>query len=184
MSDNNSFTDLASAMVASFNDLAKTTGLARDIKAAEKEINEIADFTSSISSSPVNIFDTEDGTRYIEVAIPGKTKENVKITSQSTLDKPLPPHLSTKYNSVNTYLRIDVKADEPTDDEEKKKLEKLAEARKNGIVRIKGMTKLSLVIPLSSDLDANALKAKVENGLLTIIIPKVPEVKPKEFVVE
>lgn len=172
------FSDLASAMTASFNDIAKTTGLASDIKAAEKEWNEITDI-SSINSSPVNVFDDEEGTRYIEVAIPGKTKENVKITSQSTLDKPLPPHLASKYSSVNAYLRIEVKADEPT--EERKKL---AEARKNGIVRIKGMTKLSVVIPLTSDLDVNALKAKVENGLLTVTVPKVPEVKPKEFTIE
>lgn len=172
------FTDLASAMTASFNDLAKTAGLASDIKAAEKEWNEITDI-SSINSSPVNVFDDEEGTRYIEVAIPGKTKENVKITSQSTLDKPLPPHLASKYSSVNAYLRIEVKADEPTEEQKK-----LAEARKNGIVRIKGMTKLSVVIPLTSDLDVNALKAKVENGLLTVTVPKVPEVKPKEFAIE
>jgi HSP20 family molecular chaperone IbpA len=172
------FTDLASAMTASFNDLAKTAGLASDIKAAEKEWNEITDI-SSINSSPVNVFDDEEGTRYIEVAIPGKTKENVKITSQSTLDKPLPPHLASKYSSVNAYLRIEVKADEPTEEQKK-----LAEARKNGIVRIKGMTKLSLVIPLTSDLDVNGLKAKVENGLLTVTVPKVPEVKPKEFTIE
>ena len=172
------FTDLASAMTASFNDLAKTSGLASDIKAAEKEWNEITDI-SSINSSPVNVFDDEEGTRYIEVAIPGKTKENVKITSQSTLDKPLPPHLASKYSSVNAYLRIEVKADEPTEEQKK-----LAEARKTGIVRIKGMTKLSVVIPLTSDLDVNALKAKVENGLLTVTVPKVPEVKPKEFAIE
>ena len=172
------FNDLASAMTASFNDLAKTTGLASDIKAAEKEWNEITDI-SSINSSPVNVFDDEEGTRYIEVAIPGKTKENVKITSQSTLDKPLPPHLASKYSSVNAYLRIEVKADEPTEEQKK-----LAEARKNGIVRIKGMTKLSVVIPLTSDLDVNGLKAKVENGLLTVTVPKVPEVKPKEFAIE
>lgn len=172
------FSDLASAMTASFNDIAKTTGLASDIKAAEKEWNEITDI-SSINSSPVNVFDDEEGTRYIEVAIPGKTKENVKITSQSTLDKPLPPHLASKYSSVNAYLRIEVKADEPTEEQKK-----LAEARKNGIVRIKGMTKLSVVIPLTSDLDVNALKAKVENGLLTVTVPKVPEVKPKEFAIE
>lgn len=181
----NFFTDFASAMTASLNDLAKSgSGLANDIKAAEKEWNEITDLSSTINSSPVNVFDDEDGTRYIEVAIPGKTKENVKITSQSTLDKPLPPHLASKYSSVNAYLRIEVKADEPADDEEKKKLEKLAEARKNGIVRIKGMSKLSLVIPLTSDLDVNGLKAKVENGLLTVTVPKVPEVKPKEFTIE
>ena len=172
------FSDLASAMTASFNDIAKTTGLASDIKAAEKEWNEITDM-SSINSSPVNVFDDEEGTRYIEVAIPGKTKENVKITSQSTLDKPLPPHLASKYSSVNAYLRIEVKADEPTEEQKK-----LAEARKNGIVRIKGMTKLSLVIPLTSDLDVNGLKAKVENGLLIVTVPKVPEVKPKEFTIE
>lgn len=172
------FSDLASAMTASFNDIAKTTGLASDIKAAEKEWNEITDI-SSINSSPVNVFDDEEGTRYIEVAIPGKTKENVKITSQSTLDKPLPPHLASKYSSVNAYLRIEVKADEPTEEQKK-----LAEARKNGIVRIKGMTKLSVVIPLTSDLDVNGLKAKVENGLLTVTVPKVPEVKPKEFTIE
>lgn len=172
------FSDLASAMTASFNDIAKTTGLASDIKAAEKEWNEITDI-SSINSSPVNVFDDEEGTRYIEVAIPGKTKENVKITSQSTLDKPLPPHLASKYSSVNAYLRIEVKADEPTEEQKK-----LAEARKTGIVRIKGMTKLSVVIPLTSDLDVNGLKAKVENGLLTVTVPKVPEVKPKEFTIE
>ena len=172
------FSDLASAMTASFNDIAKTTGLASDIKAAEKEWNEITDI-SSINSSPVNVFDDEEGTRYIEVAIPGKTKDNVKITSQSTLDKPLPPHLASKYSSVNAYLRIEVKADEPTEEQKK-----LAEARKNGIVRIKGMSKLSVVIPLTSDLDVNGLKAKVENGLLTVTVPKVPEVKPKEFAIE
>ena len=61
---------------------------------------------------------------------------------------------------------------------------KLAEARKNGQVRIKGMSMLSVTIPVDANRDINGLKAKVENGLLTVTIPKIPEVQPKEFSID
>ena len=47
------FSDLASAMTASFNDIAKTTGLASDIKAAEKEWNEITDISYGFGLTPI-----------------------------------------------------------------------------------------------------------------------------------
>lgn len=184
---NNLFSDLASAMSASIadvmNDAGSVAGLAKEVAAASKLSQAALDVEKNlqemnISNSPVNIFETEDGVEYIEVAIPGKTKENVKITAQSVPTKPLPPHLAQKYDGC-TFLRIEVTAGEQTDEQKK-----LAEARKNGQVRIKGMSMLSVTVPVDPGHDINGLKAKVENGLLTITIPKIPDLQPKEFLID
>ena len=184
---NNLFGDLTSAMAASLqdvmNDAGSVAGLAKEVAAASKLSRAALDAEKifqemNINNSPVNIFETEDGVQYIEVAIPGKTKENVKITAQTAPTKPLPPHLAQKYSGC-TFLRIEVTAGEQTDEQKK-----LAEARKNGQVRIKGMSMLSVTIPVDANRDINGLKAKVENGLLTVTIPKTPEVQPKEFSID
>ena len=70
-------------------------------------------------------------------------------------------------------------AGEQTDEQKK-----LAEARKNGQVRIKGMSMLSVTVPVDAGRDINELKAKVENGLLTVTIPSIPDLQPKEFSID
>ena len=184
---NNLFSDLASAMSASIadvmNDAGSVAGLAKEVAAASKLSRAALDVEKilqemNINNSPINIFETEDGVEYVEVAIPGKTKENVKITAQSAQTKPLPPHLAQKYSGC-TFLRIEVTAGEQTDEQKK-----LAEARKNGQVRIKGMSMLSVTIPVDAGRDINGLKAKVENGLLTVTIPSIPDLQPKEFSID
>lgn len=184
---NNLFGDLASAMSASIadvmNDAGSVAGLAKADTAATKLSRAALDAVKifqemNINNLPVNIFETEDGVEYVEVAIPGKTKENVKITAQSVPTKPLPPHLAHKYSGCS-FLRIEVTAGKQTDEQKK-----LAEARKNGQVRIKGMSMLSVTIPVDVSHDINGLKAKVENGLLTVTIPKNAEVQPKEFSID
>ena len=159
---------------------ANSQAEAAEMKKLQLQISEYEKILQemNINNSPINIFETEDGVEYIEVAIPGKTKENVKITAQSAPTKPLPPHLAQKYSGC-TFLRIEVTAGEQTDEQKK-----LAEARKNGQVRIKGMSMLSVTIPVDAGRDINGLKAKVENGLLTVTIPSIPDLQPKEFSID
>ena len=43
---------------------------------------------------------------------------------------------------------------------------------------------LSVTVPVDAGRDINELKAKVENGLLTVTIPSIPDLQPKEFSID
>ena len=112
-------------------------------------------------SVPVNIFQEEDGTGIVEIALPGKTKEDVKLTKKVV-------------DGVN-YLVFDLV--EKKEDESEKKDE--PPTRKVLEKRIKVTKHCELRVPPTQDLDK--LEAKMENGLLTITIPATEEAKPIEF---
>lgn len=114
---------------------------------------------------PLNVYLNADGSKTWVLAIPGKTKEDVAIV-QSEKDG-------------RRVITVEVKGKTLTDEEKKAN-----EGRTIIFTKIKGMNgmKFSAVIPEVYDLDN--LKAKVENGLLTITVPKVPCAQPREFAIE
>lgn len=136
--------------------------LAKTAQAAVELCQSALDADANI---PLNVFLNADGSKTWELAIPGKTKENVTI-SQGT-------------KNGQRVITVEVKATELTD-EQKKELE----GRTPILQKIKGMNgiKFSAFVPAIFDLDN--LKAKVENGLLTVTVPKVPEEQPRTFTVE
>ena len=114
-------------------------------------------------SLPINLYEEEDGTNIVELAIPGKTKEDVTVSAEVK-------------DGVN-YLVIDVKEKELTEEEKaaagkRKVFEKL----------IKTTQHCSLRVP--SNLDIDNLKPHVENGLLRITIPVAEAAKPKVFTID
>lgn len=157
------FSDLASALQDIDNGIFKQPGLAKDIKAAAEELRQDVDLC--LDQVPANIWVDENGMKTIQVAIPGKTKENVKVSLATIQGK--------------RYLSIEANAPELTDEQ------KAAEEKRTYRLRkIRGMTSLSFKVPCEETLDVTSLKAKVENGLLTITIPRVPEAQPVLFTID
>lgn len=107
---------------------------------------------------PYNVVEEEDGSITYEVAVVGKGKEDIEVTTKSS--DPLP------------LLIIDVK-DKPVD-----KKRKIIEERIK-----KGQLRLEISVETKYDLDR--LEPKLENGLLTVTVPLVavaePEVKKHEI---
>ena len=123
-------------------------------------------FTTEFSrkvSLPLNLYEEEDGTNVVELAVPGKTKDDVEV--------------SKEVKDGVTYLVIDVKEKEETEDEKK-----ASEKRKYFEKLIKVAKHCSLKVP--SNLDIDHPKIKLENGLLRITIPVAEEAKPTVFTIE
>lgn len=114
-------------------------------------------------SLPINLYEEEDGTNIVELAIPGKTKEDVTVSAEVK-------------DGVN-YLVIDVKEKELTEEEKA-----AADKRKVFEKLIKTTKHCSLRVP--SNLDIDNLKPHVENGLLRITIPVAEAAKPKVFTID
>ena len=113
-------------------------------------------------SIPVNIYQEEDGSGTVEIAIPGKTKDDVSLEKKVV-------------DGVN-YLVFDlVEKNEETKEEKEPK-------RKELLKKIKVTRHCEIKVPPTQDIDN--LKAKVENGLLTITLPAVEAVKPVKFEIE
>lgn len=115
-------------------------------------------------SVPVNIYQETDGSGTVEIAIPGKTKDDV------SLDKKV-------VNGVN-YLVFDL----VEQDEESKETDEKNPTRKELLKKIKVTKHCEIKVPPTQDIDN--LKAKVANGLLTITIPVAEAAKPVKFTVE
>jgi HSP20 family molecular chaperone IbpA len=113
---------------------------------------------------PLNVY-LEDSKKVWELAIPGKTKENVSVTAGQKDGK--------------LAITIEVKATELSDEEKEKRAK-----RTNILQKIKGMNgiKFSAFIPESYDIES--LKASVKDGLLTVSVSKKPEAQPRTFTVE
>ena len=110
---------------------------------------------------PMNIIHEEDGSSTIEVAVVGKTREDIKLKGSVEDGK--------------TYLSIESVEQEKSDDKE-------AESKRVYTLRkIKGTGKLSAKIYVPANLDIKKLTAKVENGLLTINIPVSDDAQKIEF---
>ena len=111
---------------------------------------------------PQNIIRNEDGSYTIEVAVVGLTKDDLRI--KSVFDA----------NGVETLVVENKTVVDATD--------KVEDKRDYKDHRIKTFKRASWKI--NKGLDLSQLKAKVENGLLTITIPVAPSAQPKEFVIE
>lgn len=149
------FADAVSTLDGAFGDIYNHPELQKKMQAAaQKPLFNV--------DAPVNIIKEEDGSWTFEVAIPGKTKENVKLSSVT--------------DKGTTYLVFEVNAPEASDEEKAAQ-----EKRKYLEQKIKGMTKLYFKYPVPADLDISKLTAKVRDGLLTVAVPVKEEVKPVEF---
>lgn len=130
-------------------------------KSFEKLSKAVGDTMEKVTI-PMNIIHEEDGSSTIEVAVVGKTKEDIKLKGSVEDGK--------------TYLSIDSVEQEKSEDEKDAESKRVYTLRK-----IKGTGKLSAKIFVPANLDIKKLTAKVENGLLTINIPVAEEAKPVEF---
>ena len=118
-------------------------------------------------SVPANIYQEADGSGTVEIAIPGKTKDDISL-EKKTID------------GVN-YLVFDlVEKNEETKEEEKTEGDE--PKRTELLKKIKVTKHCEIRIPPTQDIDN--LKAKVENGLLTITVPAVEKAKPIKFEIE
>lgn len=121
-------------------------------------------------SIPVNIYQEEDGSGTVEIAIPGKTKDDVSLEKKVV-------------DGVN-YLVFDLveKDEETTEETTEETKEEKEPKRKELLKKIKVTRHCEIKVPPTQDIDN--LKAKVENGLLTITLPAVEAVKPVKFEIE
>lgn len=110
----------------------------------------------NVPNIPFDIYKS-DKEVLINVAIPGKTKDMVSITSE-------------RINGVN-YLKIDVKEDSPKKDEDLKEVFK----------KIKDISG-SINIKIGDSYKLKDLSASFENGLLSITIPKKSEEEIKSAI--
>lgn len=143
-----------------FNDVFNT--VQREVRTAVKQANEAqARKLRETDNVPMNIILEEDGSNTIEVAIPGKTREDVKVKG-------------IKKDGVD-YISIEVVEPELTEAEQEAQ-----DKRKYATHRMKsGAIYKEIEIP--STLDMTLTEVIVANGLLTIKIPVVESAKPIEF---
>ena len=128
----------------------------------QQGIKPVKTLEKAVISVPVNIFQEEDGSSTVEIALPGKTKEDVKLAKKVV-------------DGVN-YLVFDlVEKDEEEKSEDDSKRQVLEK-------RIKVTKHCEFRVPPTQDIDK--LEAKMENGLLTITIPVTEAAKPIEFEVK
>lgn len=112
-------------------------------------------------TSPMNVFKEEDGSYGVEVAVVGKTKEDIKLSARTENGK--------------TFLFVESVEKEQSEDE------KAAEQKRVYSVKKIKSGKINLQIGLPTTLDFTKLSAKVENGLLKISIPVSEAMKPLTF---
>lgn len=132
-----------------------------------KELNAFDNAFNNIAAKvnvPMNIIHEEDGSSTIEVAVVGKTREDIKL--KGTIE------------DGKTYLTIETVEKEVIDEQKEAEAKRIYTVRK-----IKGTGKLSIKIFVPANLSMKELTAKVENGLLTINLPVCPEARPVEFTV-
>lgn len=111
---------------------------------------------------PMNIIREEDGSSTIEIAVVGKTAEDISVKGIVEDGK--------------TFITIN------TIDKEKSEDEKAAEEKRTYTIRkIKGTGKLSIKLLIPDTFDLGNAKKTVENGLLTVKIPVAESAKPSEF---
>lgn len=108
---------------------------------------------------PYNVVEEEDGSITYEVAVVGKTKDDITVTSKETDALPV--------------LLIEVE-----DDDHDTKRKMIEERIKRGHLRLE--------ISVEPKYDLSQIKAKVQNGLLTVNVPlaKIPEPKVTKYTIE
>ena len=133
----------------------------------ENLLSQLNAFDSAVNDTakvnvPMNIIHEEDGSSTIEVAVVGKTREDIKL--KGTIE------------DGKSYLTIESVEKEATEEEKEAEAKRIYTVRK-----IKGTSKLSIKIFVPANLTLKELTAKVENGLLTVKIPVCAEARPVEF---
>ena len=110
---------------------------------------------------PYNVVEEEDGSITYEVAVVGKTKEDITVTSKETDALPL--------------LIIEVQ-DEKNEESTKRKY--IEDRIKRGHLRLE--------ISVEPKYDLSSIKPKVQNGLLVVNVPlsKIPEKKVTKYTIE
>lgn len=124
-------------------------------------VNNIAKQAEKVAL-PMNIIREEDGSSTVEVAVVGKTREDISVKGITENGK--------------VYLVIESIEKEKTEDEKN-----VDEKRSYSVHKIKGTDKLSIKLFVPSTLDIKGATVKVENGLLTVKIPVAEEAKPITF---
>lgn len=127
-----------------------------------KKLDEQVGETMDKVTIPMNIIHEEDGSSTIEIAVVGKTREDIKL--KGTVE------------DGKTYLTIESIEKEVSEEDKEAESKRIYTVRK-----IKGTGKLMTKIFIPANLDVKQLFAKVENGLLTVTIPVAEEAKPIEF---
>lgn len=144
------------------------TGFDRNFAEAERAFDSVMKKVEAIKKEtenmPMNNIFEEDGSNTIEVAIPGKTREDVKVKG------------ITK-EGVN-YIIIEVTEPELTEEQ------KAAEEKRQYYTHKMKSGKLYKELPIDPSLDIKGTTVSVENGLLTIKIPVAEEAKPMEFEIQ
>ena len=132
----------------------------REVQTALKEA-EAKKAQRETDNVPWNVILEEDGSNTIEVAIPGKTRDDVKVKGI--------------VKDGISYITIEV-IEKETSEEEKAAQEK----RKYSIHKMKSGA-ICKELELPSTLDVKQTSVTVADGLLTIKIPMAEEAKPIEF---
>ena len=108
---------------------------------------------------PYNVVEEEDGSITYEVAVIGKTKDDVSVSSKET----------------DTLPMLVIEVEDQTTLSKRKYIE---ERIKSGHLRLE--------ISVEPKYDLSQIKPKVQNGLLTVNVPlaKIPEPKVTKYTVE
>lgn len=129
--------------------------------------NDIVDETFAEANKvtlPIDIIREEDGSSTIEVAVVGKTEDDLIVKGITENGK--------------VFLTIESVDKELTEEE------KTAEAKRvRKVHKIKGTGKLSIKVLIPEHLDLTKATKEVKNGLLTIKIPVAEESKQLEFTI-
>lgn len=135
-----------------FNDiLSQINAISGEISATADKVN-----------VPMNIIQEEDGSSTIEIAVVGKTRDDIKLKGTCENGK--------------SFLIIESKDTKTDEDAEA--------ARVYACRKIKRADKLFLKLFVPANLALKDLKAKVENGLLTINIPVTEDARAIDFEVK
>ncbi|MDD5635780.1 MAG: Hsp20/alpha crystallin family protein [Atribacterota bacterium] len=111
-------------------------------------------FDGGIWAPAVDLLDKKDKL-LAKVELPGVDKKDVKLS----------------LNDSNLTIQGEMKKDEETKNDEY-------------YYRERAYGTYSRTISLPAEIDKENIKAKFKNGILEIIMPKKPEVKPKEITIE
>lgn len=135
-------------------------------KSVQKAANEYNDTLFNTNGNiPLNVFVDSDGTKTWELAVPGRTKDDVSVK------------IEEDGNNGRMVLSVEVKGAEVTNDETKT-------GREYIIQKIKGLGGIKFSTYISPVYNTDEVKCKVENGLLTVKMTKWPEQQPKLITVE
>lgn len=133
-------------------------------KSIQKAANEYNDTLFNTNGNiPLNVFTDSDGTKTWELAVPGRTKDDVSVKIED--------------ENGRKVLTVEVKGGEVATNETKT-------GREYIIQKIKGLGGIKFSTYVSPVYNTDEVKCKVENGLLTVKMTKWPDQQTKLITVE